>query len=330
MWFEVVESLRRDGWITCEDPPMTVDTADAKKLVDWLSKQDLGPYIEFAGDANYYLAYEGEEAVGQSLIDHAKNRKDIDLVFAMGTWPARFVKSLDLGVPLLVYGSIDPVRAGIVVSAEDSGYDDIWAQVDPSAFSRQIQFYHDTIPFTNIGMVFNDEIIASIPDYEKTAEAASFRITKVKIEKLASDNKEDQDRYYADLATIYRRLIEEDKVDAYLINTDVITDDTRIDALFAPFLDARIPIFVQVGDNYIRHGAFMQVSPRDYKGLGAFISNRIGSFFNGAKLRSLSQAYTSSPYLSLNLDVAERIGFTPSFEMLLSCGYIYTKEAAAP
>ncbi|MGI6119646.1 MAG: ABC transporter substrate-binding protein [Desulfosporosinus sp.] len=325
MLYYVIESLKQDGWLQYDSLPVTSDNVDAKALVDWLAKRDLGPYIEFDSSANYYLAYEGEEAVGNSLKEHAK-KKDIDLIFTMGTWPGVFVKGLNLGLPMIAYGCIDPIGAGIVKSAEDSGDENIWSQVDPSAFTRQLQFYYDTISFKNIGMVYNDEIVNSIPDYEKTAQAVGFKITKVKIPKLASSNPEDENRYYAHLKEIYRKLVQEDKIDAYLINTDIITDDSRIGDLFQIFYEAKIPIFVQIGDNFVQNGALMQVSPRDYKGMGAFAANTIGAIFNGEKPGNLPQEYVSSPYLSLNLDVAEKIGFTPSFEMLLSCEHIYTNQ----
>ena len=111
-----------------------------------------------------------------------------------------------------------------------------------------------------------------------------------------------------------------------MINTDIITNDLRIKDLFQIFYQAKIPVFVQIGDNFVQNGAFMLVSPRDYKGMGAFASNTIGAIFNGAKPGDLPQEYVSSPYLSLNLDVSEKIGFTPSFEMLLSCEHIYSNQ----
>jgi ABC-type uncharacterized transport system substrate-binding protein len=325
MLYYVLESLKQDGWIQYDSLPVSADNVDAKVLVDWLSKRDLGPYIEFVSSANYYLAYDGEEGAGNSLKEHAQ-KKDIDLVFAMGTWPGRFVKSLNLGLPMIVYGSIDPIGAGIVKSVGDSGDKNIWAQVDPLAFTRQLQFYFNTINFNNIGMVYNDEIVNSIPDYEKTAQAAEFKLTKVKIPKLVSKNTEDENTYYASLKEIYRKLVQEDKIDAYMINTDIITDDLRSKDLFQIFYEAKIPIFVQIGDNFVQNGAFMLVSPRDYKGMGAFASNTIGAILNGERPGNLPQEYVSSPYLSLNLDVAEKIGFTPSFEMLLSCEHIYTNQ----
>jgi len=326
MLYYVIESLKQEGWITYDSLPMDPDNVDAKALVNWLAARDLGPYLEFVSSANYYLAYEGEEAVAASLLHHVRQLKDIDLVFAMGTWPGRFVKSLNLDVPVMVYGSIDPVGSGIVASAEDSGSDNLWAQVDSSAFARQLQFYYDTINFKNIGMVYNDEYVASIPDYEKTAAANGFTITKVKIEKLQSDDKKDIDAYYNNLRKIYRKLIDENKVDAYLINTDIITDDSRMKDLFQMFTDAKIPVFVQIGDNYVQNGAFMLVSPRDYKGLGAFVAFSMGAVLNGASPRDLPQECVSSPYLSLNLDVAKSLSYTPTFEMLMSCENIYSSS----
>ena len=326
MLYYVLESLKEDGWIQYDSLPVTADKVDdARILVDWLSKRDRGPYIEFDGSANYYLSYEGEKAVEESLKEHAQ-KKDIDMIFAMGTWSGQFVKSLQLGLPLIVYGSTDPIGSGIVKSAEDSGDKNIWAQVEPSAFTRQLQFYYNTIRFKNIGMVYYDEIIGSIPDYEKAAQAEGFKITKVKIPKLVSDRPEDKDRYYANLKEIYRRLVQEDKIDAYLINNDIITDSSRIKDLFQIFYQVKIPIFVQSADNLVQNGALMLISSQDDQGLGGFAANTIGAVFNGARPGDLPQEYVSSPYLGLNLDVAEKIGFAPGFEMLLSCEHIYTNQ----
>jgi ABC-type uncharacterized transport system substrate-binding protein len=323
MLYYVIESLKQDGWIQYNTLPFNPDNVDAKALVDWLAKQNLGPYIEFNTSTNYYLADQGEAAVAQSLREHVKN-KDIDLVFAMGTWPGQFVKSLNLGVPVIVYGSVNPIGSGIIKSATDSGDKNIWAKVDPSAFTRQLQFYYDTIHFKNIGMVYNNEIIDSIPDYEKAAKANGFKITAIKIPQLTSNNPADVNAYYANLKDIYRQLVQDDKIDAYLINTNIITDDFRIKDLFQIFYQSKIPIFVQAGNNFVKNGALMLLSPQDNIGSGAFVASTIGSIFNGAIPGNLPQEYVSSPYLSLNLDAAEKIGFTPSFEMLLSCEHIYT------
>jgi ABC-type uncharacterized transport system substrate-binding protein len=327
MLYYVIESLKKDGWITYDSLPMSPENVDAGKLIDWLSKQNLGPYMEFAGDANYYLDYQGDSYVAKNLQDHVNNKKDIDLIFAMGTRPGEFVKALNLNVPEIVYGSIDPIGSGIVKSAGDSGAVNLWAQVDPAAFTRQLEFYYNTIHFKNIGMVYDDPTIAAIPDYEKAAKDCNFKITGVKINSLSGSSQADKDAYYANLKSIFEKLISEDKIDAYLINTDVIIDDYEMPSLFKLFTDAKIPVFVQIGDNYVKNGAFMCVSPRDYVGAGAFVAYTMGAIFNGAKPEQLPQEYVSSPYLSINLDVAKNISYTPTFEMLMSCENIYSAKS---
>jgi ABC-type uncharacterized transport system, periplasmic component len=326
MLYYVVESLKEKGWIKYDSLPMSADNVDAGKLIKWLSEQDLGPYMEFDESANYYLAYQGANTVKQGLIDHVNKKKDIDLIFAMGTTPGLLVKSLHLNAPTIVYGSVDPIRSGIIKTAADSGYRNLWAQVDTTAYTRQLEFYYNTIHFKNIGMVYNDPVIAAIPDYEKAAKADHFKITQVQIGELTSLRQADKDAYYAKLKQIYKTLVTKDKIDAYLLNTDVITDDAVSADLFKIFTLAKIPVFVQVGDNYVKDGAFMLVSPTDYKGLGSFVAYTMGAILNGTSPEKLPQDYVSSPYLSLNLDTAKSLSFTPTFEMLMSCENIYSRH----
>ena len=91
--------------------------------------------------------------------------------------------------------------------------------------------------------------------------------------------------------------------------------------------DANIPVVAQVGSAYVKGGAAMMiVDPRDAVGTGPFVSNIIGSVFNGSVPEDLEQEYVSSPFLTLNLDVADEIGYKPSFEMLIACEKIICSE----
>ena len=323
--YYVIESLKEDGWIEYDTLPFEIENVNAKELILWLADRDLGPYIEFVKEATYYTKYDSEETIKKSLTKQCEEGK-IDLILAMGTQPALLVKSFGLEVPMIVYGCVDPVRAGIVKDNAYSGEPYVWAQVDTKGANRQLQFYYDTIPFKNIGMVYNDEVTASIADYEQVAKENHFDITKVKIDKLVSDESKDVEAYYNQLTQIYDDLVVHQKIDAYLLNTDVIIDEERTQELLKVFTENKIPVFVQIGEGYVKNGALMQVSPREYKGLGYFISNRIGCILNGAKPDELLQEYANSPFLSINLDTAEKIGFIPSFEMMLSSENIYVSE----
>ena len=122
-------------------------------------------------------------------------------------------------------------------------------------------------------------------------------------------------------------MISEDKVDAYILNTNVITSVDLAVEMMQMFFDAKIPVFAQVGSAYVKSGAaLLIVDPRDAVGTAPFVSNIIGSVFNGSLAGDLEQEYISSPYLTLNLDVADKIEYKPSFEMLIACEKIISTQ----
>ena len=318
MLYYVIESLKADGWITYDELPYDPETdADSLAMMNWLADNAQSDYIEFDKTAFYYTTVSTEEEIHESLRQHIEVDKDIDLIFAMGTSPSLMIQKFNFDVPLLMYGVSDPIGSGLIKSADDSGDERYWAHVDSSAYSRQMQYYYETFEFKNIGSVYGDEIVCALPDYRQVAEKNGFNITEYKLQK---DSFETEEAYYAELAKIYKKMIDEDKVDAYILNTNVITDvDTAI-KMMQVFFDAKIPVFAQVGSAYVKSGAaLLIVDPRDAVGTGPFVSNIIGSVFNGSKPGDLEQEYISSPYLTLNLDVANQIEYKPSFEMLIAC-----------
>ena len=116
-------------------------------------------------------------------------------------------------------------------------------------------------------------------------------------------------------------------MDAYILNTDDIPSSEKAAEMMKVFFDANIPVVAQVGSAYVKSGAaVMIVDPRDAVGTGPFVSNIIGSVFNGSKPGDLEQEYVSSPFLTLNLDEADEIEFKPSFEMLIACEKIICNQ----
>lgn len=156
-----------------------------------------------------------------------------------------------------------------------------------------------------------------MPYYREVAVQNSFDITEYQLER---ESFADENDYYVKLEAIYEKMVTEDKVDAYILNTDVIPSAEKAAELMQIFYDANIPVVVQVGSVYVKSdAALMIVDPRDAEGTAPFVANIIGSVFNGSKAGDLEQEYASSPFLTLNLDVADEIEFKPSFEMLIAC-----------
>ncbi len=324
MMYYVIESLKADGWLSYDSLPYDPNTdADTLEMMNWLADNAESEYIEFDKEIQFYTTVTSEEDIYNTLKEHIEVKKDVDLIFSMGTSPSLMLQKFDFDVPLLMYGVSDPIGSGLVKSAEDSGDRRYWAHIDSSAYSRQMRYYYNTFQFTNIGSVYGDAIISGLPEYREVAEENGFTITEYQLVREEMD----EEVYYKELESIYRKMIREDGVDAYILNTNVIPSTEKARELMQIFFDANIPVFAQVGSAYVSDGAaLMIVDPRDASGTGPFVSNIIGSVFNGSDPGDLEQEYVSSPYLTLNLDVADEIEYRPSFEMLIACEKIICSE----
>lgn len=325
MLYYVIESLKDDGWINYDELPFDPETdSDSLALMDWLADNAESEYMAFDKTAHYYTTVSTQEEIYESLKQHIEVDNDIDAILAMGTSPSLMVEGFGFDIPLLMYAVSDPIGSGLIKSADDSGNENYWAHVDSSAYSRQMQYYFDTFGFSNIGSVYGDEVVCALPDYRSVAQQNDFKITEYK---LVREDFTDESEYYAQLEEIYRKMVNEDKVDAYILNTDVIPSVEKAAEMMKIFCDADIPVVAQVGSAYVKGGAaLLIVDPRDAVGTGPFVSNIIGSVFNGSKPGELEQEYASSPFLTLNLDVADMIEFKPSFEMLIACEKIISNN----
>lgn len=326
MLYYFVEELRASGWITYEgDLPFQPKETDAGELIRYLAGLDLGPYIRFDDDANYYIAVEDKESCKERLrrqIDEG----NIDLIFCMGTSPGEMVlKDMQVGdVPVMVYFSVDPVGAGLSESEAYSGQRNVWCHTSSEVYANQIQFYYNNDPFHKIGMVYYSESVAAISAYRKAADAFGFEIAEKKIETL-SDAKDGRkvEEYYETLKNAFWELVNEERIDAFMLNTDLIKDESRIKALLDIFYEKKIPVFVQNGEFYVKGGALMVVTASDAQIQAPFAVDAMAQILNGAQPGSVYQKFIPSPYLSINLSTADRIGYPVSEEMLLSAEALY-------
>lgn len=324
MTYYAIEGLKDLGWLSYDELPFDPETdSDSLELVNWLADNAQSDYLEFSRDTNFFAISSTEEEIYQGLKQNVENG-NIDIILCMATSVSQLVESFNLNVPILMYGIADAVGSGLVASADDSGNDNYWAHIDSSAYSRQLQYYYDTIPFTNLGIVYDNEVVASVPDYRKVAEENHFKMTEYQ---LVRANYESEEEYFAALSEVYDRMISQDKVDAYVITSSLITDIEQAKKLMQKFIDRKIPVFSQIDSALVQEGAaLMIVEPRDASETGPFVANIIGSVLNGAKPRELEQEYGSSPFLTLNLDVADEINYQPTFEMLIACEKVICKQ----
>ncbi len=193
---QLLKGLQNLGWIEKTDIPAQENNEDTGKLWEWLATNIKSSYLEFAADAYYSNNWNKElrEKTKTLLLQRLKEKHDIDLMLALGTWAGQDLANNEHSVPTLVCSVSDAIASKIVNSPEDSGYDHIHARIDPSRHERQIRSFHDVIGFKKLGVAFEDTVVgrsyAAISDIEKVSEDRNFEIITCYMKEDIPDRKE--------------------------------------------------------------------------------------------------------------------------------------------
>ncbi len=323
----LIQGLTQLGWLTGTDNlPYARGQEDTRAMWEYLSSHDCGPYIEFVGDAYYSFnnmneSLRGETAAG--ITDRLNKRQDLDLMIVMGTTAGQALANDARSVPLMVFSTSNAVHVGIVYSNDYSGLDQVWAHMDPDRYRQQIEVFHDIFAFKKLGMVYEDSVsgraLAAIEDVEAVAGERGFEIVRC----FVKDNQSDKNAFYREMLEAHRKIARE--ADAMYISVYTDRQAGLLPDLLAPFYEKKIPVFAQQGAAEVKNGALLSVYRADFSGVGLFGADAITRVLSGANPGSLPQVFVNTPNIVLNLEVADMIGYTPPFDILLIADEIYTK-----
>ena len=321
----LIGGLAELGWISgIENLPYVNEQQDTRMMWKWLASQPLGPYIEFVGDAYYSFGHmdKGEQLKLREQIIQRLNGGDIDLMIVMGTQAGQGLSNNLHHVPTLVFSTSNAVQTGILSSATDSGLDHIWGHMDSGRYRRQLEVFHDLFAFKKLGIVYEDSVdgksYAALEDVEAVAKERGFTIVRY----FVKDRQHNKELYRQEMLAAHRKLIEEG-VDAFYSTLYFDRDVKELPQLFAPFYERKIPIFAQQGSVEVRNGALLSIARADFRGIGRFGAGTIAQVLHGVLPRQLPQTYENTPNIVLNMEVAEKIGYVPTFETLLVADEIY-------
>ncbi|KJS23089.1 MAG: hypothetical protein VR72_02640 [Clostridiaceae bacterium BRH_c20a] len=313
----LVNGLENMGWLeNTSELPFIPFQEDTSSMWQWLSSNDLGPYIEFVEDAHYDLSVDS----GDEIIKRLQEDNDIDLMIVNGTLAGLTLANDKHSIPSLVFGTSNAVKSGIIKSEDDSGINHIWAHVDPGIFIRQVEVFYDIFHFKKLGILYiNDSFrkaFAAVDDVESVALDKGFEL----IHHHKVYNPDDLEGYLRDVLEAHKKLSQE--VDAMYV-TNGAWQISRVYELLEPFYEKKIPVFSQVGSGEVKHGALMSLARANFSGIGSFGAQTIAAVFNGTPPRNLKQHYEDAPSIAINLEVAKAIDYKPPFEILLVADEIY-------
>jgi ABC-type uncharacterized transport system substrate-binding protein len=225
----------------------------------------------------------------------------------------------------MVFSTSNAVRSGIVKADDFSGRKMVWAHTDPERYKQQIEVFWGTFKFKTMGIVMEDSIngraFASIDDVEAVAKSRGFKVIRKYVASMKSPS--DHDRFFKDLTTAYRELAPQVQGFYYTIAGAQGLRPEVLREAFQPFYEHKVPVFSQNGDSEVRLGALMSVVRGEYVGLGQFGAIQMIKILGGAGADSLPQIYANPPNIALNLEVAKKIGYKPSVEIMTAADKVF-------
>lgn len=286
--------------------------------------------LRFLADGYYSANWDEAERgrIRDAILARIREKKDVDLILAMGTWAGVDMAGADIETPVMVLSTSDPYAAGIIQSPLESGRDRVYAMVDPEGLPRQIVFFHKLFPFKRLGITFDDSpegrTAAGLDMVEKLAPLLGYEVVSCS----GRLDLPDIDEAYRRLLACHRDLA--DKVDAMYITSSSALEPGRIPALIEPFIRRGIPTFAQNAEDGVRQGILLDMARNDPEEEGRFVARALIQILDGTPPGRAANLFESGIAISLNMDTAKAIGWAPPFSLLLSLDRVYRGGVAYP
>ncbi len=303
-----------------EPGPLWLFSGTLKATLEAMDRLGWKGYVKIPEDAYISPSWEKTEEL-KARAEELMARTDIDLIISAGTEPTRaLLDANNHRTPIVGIDLSDPVRSGIVASETDSGVDNLTVLMEKDRFKRMFRTFHDVVGFSKLGLMFsnseNGRVHANVEDALVVARERGFEI--VGYDKISSAEKTDE------CVEGINRLISQG-IDAFFISVLTCLDWNRSDpkSILDILNKHKIPTFAREGSRFVRAGALMGFSSVDFTSHGNLFAEMIVKILEGKKPRSLPMMDESVPKISLNLKVAEDIGFDPGFDVLVACDQIH-------
>ena len=316
--------LEERGLIENGHVPLPSDSEETQGMWQWLASHAGGERIVFLPDGFYSAGWDKQqrERIRQDVLQRIRERKDVDMILAFGTWAGQDFSAQDLPVPVIVSSVTNAVDSGIIPSVSDSGRDNLVAPIEPDRFKRQVLLFHDIFAFKTLGIAYEDTPAGrgSIALNEIEDAAGELGVTLVR----CTDTFDIQDANLASdrLLACHKKLAEQGVEAVYLTyNVGLQADAMR--RVLQPLADARIPTFSQLGSPDVVHGALLSVAQSSITEEGRFSAGLVDAILKGARPRDLSPVFESPVSMALNLFMATLIGWNPPLEVLAAVDEFY-------
>lgn len=329
------EPKKRIGYLEAGPLSNFTETMRATRIAleqhGWLDK------LELVKDACFSPGWAPEKK--KMLSEKAKelmSRTDLDVIVGGGTSAVRsLLEQNNHRVPIIGIAVSDPVKSvytvdgkesTFVLNERDSGIDNFTIRIVPNQYKQMFEIFYDEVGFKKLGLLYVDEEnknnVSSVSDaYEVAKNGRHYQIIEQRINapKTSECQKGLENLIEQGMDAFFvpsLKCFEWDEVDPEKSNPTVLLKLLR---------DKKIRTFSKQGSRDVLGGAMMGLSTLNYEDRGQFTAETLIHILEGKKPRDLPMQDEAPPKITINLEVAEEIGFTLSFDILGASDELYEK-----
>lgn len=237
----IVNGLAELGWM--EPAPRLASIASNRDRWEWLSRSATGDYLEFVQDAFYSAKWDkqGRKLLRARIITRLKEKGDIDLIIAAGTWAGRDLATNAHQTPVVAMAISDPIGSGVVESRQSTGLVHIHARVDPRRYELQLEMFHNIVGFETLGIVYENtdsgRTYAAVDTVYKMAGDLDFKVVSCRITLGVEDVRVAE----RDVIACFRKLVK--TTDALYVSRHMGVNPETVPTLARIAIDHRVPTF---------------------------------------------------------------------------------------
>lgn len=319
----LIKGLEQLGWVAEFKWPVLKANDDTKVIWDFLAQID-SDYIKFVKEA-YWSAdwYDEQRLQNKRAAVFYLQQRQLDLIIAGGTWGGLDLADYTHNVPTLVISTSDPVLAGIIASAEDSGYDHVHAVCDPYRYQRQLRAFHNIIGFDKLGVVYEDtedgRVYAALHDVTKIAVEKGFEIVPC----IAPDAGRPELEAMQGVLKCHETLAPQ--VGAVYITAHRGVNPKWMPKVLEPLFKYGVPTFAQEGPDQVKNGVLLSIARVEVEAMGLFQATVMAKIFNGTKPRDIPQIFEEQKRIVINRKTAEIINYPIPQAVIDAADRVYEK-----
>lgn len=251
-------------------------------------------------------------AAGRELL----SAPDVDLIVGMGLdSSAFFARETALAKPVVLFGDMDIELAGLPDRDGRSPVPNLTFQVQRGKILRELARVKQLARGAPITVLLDPGVREAIPDLEanarKFSEAAglSFRLAET-----------------AETAAATAAALPPDTAFVYLAPSDRFNTEEKIAELLGRLNERQIPTFAMEGVPVVELGALAGLYRNSPEKIARNNALKVYEIIQGGKPEEQSVFFEDAEEFTLNLSTAARIGYDPSFDLLLEARQIGGEE----